>query len=42
MIDNLHKNKGIEKNGLTMQTKQELKLKSIMSQLAYIKTLKKE
>jgi transcriptional regulator with XRE-family HTH domain len=33
---------GMEKYGLTMQTKQELKLKSIKSQLAYIKALKEE
>ena len=33
---------GIEKNGLVEQTKQTLKLKSINSQLAYLKTLKEK
>lgn len=33
---------GIEKNGLVEQTKQNLKLKSINSQLVYLKTLKEK
>ena len=33
---------GIEKNGLVEQTKQTLKLESINSQLAYLKTLKEK
>jgi transcriptional regulator with XRE-family HTH domain len=38
----LHAFTGIEKNGLVEQTKQTLKLESINSQLAYLKSLKEK
>jgi transcriptional regulator with XRE-family HTH domain len=38
----MHAFTGIEKNGLVEQTKQTLKLESINSQLAYLKTLKEK